>query len=526
MSKRFASDLNYGDSKQRKIENIFSVKTKNIRIFQDSVHGAVKMDPLLVAIIDTPQFQRLRDIKQLGSSYWVFPGACHNRFEHCIGTSYLCGLMLETLKELHNTEYDNAVEITETEILCVKIAGLCHDLGHGPFSHTFDGTFIKRARLDTRWTHEQGSCDLFDYMLDVNEGLREILTERGIGENECELIKRMIKGRDPKQDFIVETCNCGGRTAEKWFLYEIVSNKRTGIDCDKLDYFARDTHHLGMKNTFDIQRYLQNIRILSVDGQLQICVRDKEMFNLYELFHVRWALHHQVYQHKTTRIIEEMICEAMLKVDNKYGISAAIDNMESYTNLTDSIIYDILRSNDDDQDLKDAQELIKRIQKRDFMMYFCARINSSSTKRESDELQEDMIAQAIIDTSYGALEREDLFVDIISIGYGMKDQNPVEEVIFFTKDGKPIKLRREYLSDILPNSFLEKLIRVYCTKREKRLAVKNSFKLWCEENGYLIPNTMEGDTSGYFTNISNSEASESFSNISTSTPCDVNNNTK
>lgn len=71
MLKRFASDLNHGDSKQRKIGSIFNNKTKNIRIFQDSVHGAVKMDPLLVAIIDTPQFQRLRDIKQLGNQHFL-----------------------------------------------------------------------------------------------------------------------------------------------------------------------------------------------------------------------------------------------------------------------------------------------------------------------------------------------------------------------------------------------------------------------------------------------------------------------
>lgn len=469
------------------------------RLFQDSVHGAIKIDPLLVAIIDTPQFQRLRDLKQLAGVYWVFPGACHNRFEHCIGTSYLCGLMLETLKELHNTEYDNSVEITETEILCVKIAGLCHDLGHGPFSHTFDRTFIKRVRPDTTWTHEQGSCDLFEYMLDVNEDLREMLTERGVGKKESELIKRMIKG---------EQISSTG----KGFLYEIVSNKRTGIDCDKLDYFARDTHHLGMKNTFNIQRFFQNIRILSVDGRLQICVRDKEMFSLYELFHVRWALHHQVYQHKTTRIIEEMICQAMVKVDNKYGISAAIDNMESYTNLTDSIIYDILRSNDDDQDLKDAQEIIKRIQKRDFMMYFCAQTNLTSTKRKSEEfslfvLERDVIAKEIMDASNGTINEKDFFVDIISIGYGKKDRNPVEEVIFFTKDGKPTKLRREYLSDILPNSFLEKLIRVYYTKREKKQEVKNNFEAWCKEKGYLIPTTLAGDTAGYFTDVCKSKDS-------------------
>ena len=71
--------------------------------------------------------------------YSVYPGASHNRFEHGIGTSHLCGLMLKTLKDLHENEYkDEEGLITDKEILCVQIAGLCHDLGHGPFSHTFE----------------------------------------------------------------------------------------------------------------------------------------------------------------------------------------------------------------------------------------------------------------------------------------------------------------------------------------------------------------------------------------------------
>ena len=81
-----------------------------------------------------------------GGVYYVFPGATHNRFEHCIGTAWLAGRLAKTLQkrqpELH---------ITETDMLCVQLAGLCHDLGHGPFSHMWDGMFMPKARPDANW---------------------------------------------------------------------------------------------------------------------------------------------------------------------------------------------------------------------------------------------------------------------------------------------------------------------------------------------------------------------------------------
>ncbi|KAK9981776.1 hypothetical protein ABG768_001300, partial [Culter alburnus] len=92
-------------------------------------------------MIDTPQFQRLRHIKQLGTKYLVFPGATHTRFEHSIGVAYLAGCLLRSL-------HDNQPElnITKQDFLCVQIAALCHDMGHGPFSHLFDGMFIPEVR--------------------------------------------------------------------------------------------------------------------------------------------------------------------------------------------------------------------------------------------------------------------------------------------------------------------------------------------------------------------------------------------
>jgi HD superfamily phosphohydrolase len=85
----------------------------------------MEFEPLLVAIIHTPCFQRMKDIKQLGGSYWIFPGASHNRFEHSLGTAHLAGMMIERLKDVHKeTEFKDY--ITKEDILCVKIAALCH----------------------------------------------------------------------------------------------------------------------------------------------------------------------------------------------------------------------------------------------------------------------------------------------------------------------------------------------------------------------------------------------------------------
>ncbi|KTG45473.1 hypothetical protein cypCar_00047753 [Cyprinus carpio] len=170
------------------IEEKYSLKlSTEVKVVNDSIHGHIELHPLLVKIIDTPQFQRLRHIKQLGGAYWVFPGASHNRFEHSIGVAYLAGCMVKSLQEKQPE-----LHITNRDILCVTIAGLCHDLGHGPFSHLFDKKFIPAVQSDAKWKWP---------------------------------------------------ADCG-RNEDKAFLYEIVANKRNSIDVDKWDYFARITEAL------------------------------------------------------------------------------------------------------------------------------------------------------------------------------------------------------------------------------------------------------------------------------------------
>ena len=96
-------------------------------------------------VIDTPEFQRLREIKQLGALYFVFPSAVHSRFEHCIGTAYLCQMYMDKLIENNPEEYP-LPDIAKESRIEVTLAGLLHDIGHGPFSHMFDNEFMGNHR--------------------------------------------------------------------------------------------------------------------------------------------------------------------------------------------------------------------------------------------------------------------------------------------------------------------------------------------------------------------------------------------
>ena len=102
----------------------------------DIIHGNIVIDELAKRIIDTEEFQRLRNIKQLGCCNFVFPGAVHTRFEHSIGVYHLAKKYIDIFNK--DKEY-----FTEREKECISIAGLIHDIGHGPYRHLFDELFSK-----------------------------------------------------------------------------------------------------------------------------------------------------------------------------------------------------------------------------------------------------------------------------------------------------------------------------------------------------------------------------------------------
>uniref|UniRef100_A0A8D0B4F8 Deoxynucleoside triphosphate triphosphohydrolase SAMHD1 n=1 Tax=Salvator merianae TaxID=96440 RepID=A0A8D0B4F8_SALMN len=478
------------------LRNLYQSHSEVVKVFNDPIHGHIEMHPLLVHIIDTPQFQRLRYIKQLGGTYYVFPGASHNRFEHSLGVGHLAGCLVRALQDRQPE-----LGIDQRDILCVQIAGLCHDLGHGPFSHMFDGRFIPLARPELKWKHEKASVQMFDHLIASND-LKPILQRYGLKpEEDLDFIKEQIAGPLETGD---SPGRYRGRPKEKSFLYEIVANKRNGIDVDKWDYFARDCHHLGIQNNFDYDRFMKFARVCEVDNKKHICTRDKEVGNLYDMFHTRNSLHRRAYQHKVGNIIETMITDALLKADpyikikgsegREFKISTALEDMEAYTKLTDEIFLKILYS--DDPNLSEAQEILYKIERRDLYKFV-----GETRAPEGKEFNKERLAAEILKCKPDNLSQdiqltaEDLIVDFIYMDYGMKEENPINNVSFYCKSDftQAIRITKEQVSKLLPEKFAEQLIRVYCKKNDEKTQsiAKQYFVQWCANNG--CPKPRDGD---------------------------------
>lgn len=484
------------------------IHVDTVKVINDPIHGHIELHPLLIRIIDTPQFQRLRYIKQLGGAYYVFPGASHNRFEHSLGVGYLAGCLVREL-----SEKQPELQINERDMLCVQIAGLCHDLGHGPFSHMFDGRFIPLARQGVKWKHEQGSVDMFEHLITSND-LKPVMERYGlIPEEDIIFIKEQITG-PPETPVKDVSWPYKGRPKEKSFLYEIVANKRNGIDVDKWDYFARDCHHLGIQNSFDYKRFLKFARVCEVNNSKHICTRDQEIENLYDMFHTRTSLHRRAYQHKVGNIIDIMITDAFLKADpyikitgtegKKYHISTAIDDMEAFTKLTDNVFLEILHSSD--PKLAAAREILEKIERRNLYKYVgqtrpqpvpgqtqkIQRITKEDSEMFPEELSKAKPDVMILEVE---LQAEDFIVDVINMDYGMEDKNPIDNVHFYCKAdlNKAIKINKEQASQLLPEQFKEQLIRVYCKKMDKKsvCAAQQHFVHWCTLKKFTRP--QDGD---------------------------------
>ena len=310
----------------------------------------------------------------LGGAYTVFPAASHNRFEHCLGVAHLARRFVT-----HLATVQPELQITPSDALCIEIAGLIHDLGHGILSHLFDAKFIPAIIPDCEWEHEHASCDMFDYLIKRNH-LLPYFIQAGLLPDDIHFIKELVYGspKDAPKDWVWK-----GR-GDKTFLYEIIANKRNGIDVDKWDYFQRDCRQLNMSIPFDAQRLMKFARVLrGFDNLLQIAYPVKEAWHVYQMFQARYSLHKRAYQHKVARVIESMYMEALIAADpyitvpagegvrNPDGsvtvprlrMSQAIYNMGAYSRLSDYLLRTIACSVQ--PDLAKARHIIHRILQRD-----------------------------------------------------------------------------------------------------------------------------------------------------------------
>jgi HD superfamily phosphohydrolase len=417
------------------------------KTFNDPVHGHMYFNPKLCDVIDTPQMQRLRELKQLGTSYYVFPGAGHNRFEHSLGTCHLANTVFESIKR---SAPRHGLGLTVEDKLCVQLAGLCHDMGHGPFSHVFDNEFLPlRHGWDPKvvapWNHERMGVDMFSWCLDDNHI-----------DLEPQVVRRVC-------DFI--TSNEEG-AKEKRFLFDIIANKQNGIDVDKFEYLLRDSYQAGVRMSVDTMRLTSHMKVIDD----RICFKSSEANNVYALFHSRASMHQSVYTHKKAKAVEYMVVDALVEADIAWNgrISNSIWSVEDFIAMDDTLLKQIEFC--DDPALAKARDIVRRIRRRELYRF----VNEYTVPE--DQVVDFKPVEAKDITSCqgtnnipGGLKPDDIIVQCLKIDYGQKGhKDPVENVRFFHywDDETSCSIAKEQISSLLPRNFVHRVVRVFSRRRE------------------------------------------------------------
>ncbi|KAF7799951.1 hypothetical protein EIP86_011194 [Pleurotus ostreatoroseus] len=419
---------------------------QRFRTFKDTIHGWVTFNERVCKIIDTPHFQRLRNVKQLGTSYYVWPAASHNRFEHCLGVAHLAQEQIKFLQEKQPE-----LGITDEDVDLVTIAGLCHDLGHGPWSHVWDSLFIPIALPDKKWRHEDASEMMFDDLVK--------LPHVNITPEEATIVKALIAG---------EPDRCVGMDV-KPFLFDIVANKRNGLDVDKFDYIARDNHAIGQGETVSLGKLIRSARVI----KKQICYDIKDASTVYEL----------------SKAIEYMIIDALLIANKHMHIATQLENPQEYLFLTDDIKTRIEMTKD--PELEEARDIFRKIslrqlykdvdsnvfiweQKHRCRSYFTPQSIVVHARQACQGTMHDDLAQQ--------LKADHIIVDLAEMHYGMKDANPLDTVRFYSKrrPNKALKAEPGLISHIMPDRFGEVLLRVFTRDRRFEVSIQKGYRALLE----------------------------------------------
>ncbi|MBS3060506.1 MAG: HD domain-containing protein [DPANN group archaeon] len=250
---------------------------------KDPIHGLIKISPLQEDLISSPEMQRLGWVKQLSLTKLIFPGANHTRLEHSIGVSHIAGQMADSL-ELEDTEKD-----------LVQVAGVLHDVGHGPFSHALEGLFPI--------SHEERTQQIILGKWASNiPGAGEIpnlLESQGIDPTE---VAQLVSGEHKSH-----------------YLRSIIHSE---VDADRLDYTSRDAHYTGLLTRPEIDR---TVMVLTRQGD-EMAVEEKGIPAVETLLFYRTMLFTSIYNHHANNIASRMLEKAT---------HAALPHLEDIENMTD-----------------------------------------------------------------------------------------------------------------------------------------------------------------------------------------------
>jgi len=397
---------------------------------RDPVHGAIEISPKERAIIDHPLVQRLRRIKQLGFGDLAFPGATHTRFLHSLGTMEVATRFFDTISPELNLTDSQKTKFRQM----VRLAGLLHDLGHPPLSHTTEAALAPLHELElpeafthghTNTTHEDMTVKII-----IDSGLTSLVRDAGVDPVS---VAAVIQGIDyPKGALIVDGIDYLP------ILHQIISSE---MDADRMDYLLRDSFFTGAKyGQIDISWLISNLRPVTRDKRCFLGLDSRAIFAFEDFLLSRYHMFLMVYFHHKSVIMHRMLKRFFEA--NPLRLPA---DPNGYLSCDDRYLLDLLANS--------PNEWARRIT-RDDLLKTAAEFRGPSPKTDLQAIAEKWRARgAVIEVVDSRFE--------LSKYYSARDPKDQQAMDMFIVEGKRPVVIENYTDLFLRYSKERHVIRVY-----------------------------------------------------------------
>ena len=390
----------------------------------DPIHDFVRVYDNELKIIDTPIFQRLRRIRQLSGAHLIYPGAQHTRFEHSLGVMHIASMAGQALAEKGIVSSD--------DIQNLRLAGLLHDIGHGPFSHLFEEIFEEKRKI----SHEDLGRDII-----LKTEIGDIISKNGFDKK---LVTKLAFGDSKLQ-----------------FMNEIISG---ALSADMMDYLLRDGYFTGAEHAkIDHHRLTHSLDVY----KNKLALDKSSLVNFETMMISRYQMFKAVYFHKTVRAGEVMLLEAIDLAEGELGLSSM--NLDEYLQLSDDVILaKLLNLPEHNSKLKASKKIATDYLNRNlFKSVFESTLTGKAiTKKRMQELRGEISKKSKIDIN-------EIFVDSsntpsIPLSPSKKES---KSIILLENNGNKTTAKEILISQIKLVSVMSgfmKILRVYTPAKNRK----------------------------------------------------------
>ena len=408
------------------------MKKKYLNII-DPIHDFIQIYDHELPIINHSVFQRLRRIRQLSSAHLIYPGAHHTRFEHSLGVMHIAGQVGHILHDKEIFKLD--------DIKMLRLAGLLHDVGHGPFSHIFEEITLKN-----KISHEDITKEII-----LKSEIGDILSKNGFDKK---FIAKLSVGESKHQ-----------------YLNEIISGV---LSADMMDYLKRDGYFTGAEHAkIDHKRIIQSLVVY----KKRLALERSALSSFESMMYSRYQMFKTVYFHKSVRATEVMLIEALKSSNDVFNFSSF--SLDEFLKLTDEYVLSAILLSKSPK-IKHAQQFVnyyhdRKLLKCVFEKTF-TRHNSNLSTTPTDQLRTELSKRSKIDES-------EIFIDnsiTSSIPLAPSKNESKSIVLVNNKDGKLSATEMEIsrISLISSMSGFMNILRVFTFEKHKKkveIAAKSLF---------------------------------------------------